>query len=165
MTLAIQALVFDWGDTLMRVLPGASGPMADWETVELVPGVAQALAELGRYTCCVASNAGDSDARLMAKALERVGIRRHFAFLWTSQELDCIKPDSRFFAAVLSALDLPAAACVMIGDSYARDIEPAHALGMRTVWLAPAGAVDQPARPAADVIIHNMAQLPAALQG
>jgi len=27
----IKALIFDWGDTVMRDFPDCKGPMADWE--------------------------------------------------------------------------------------------------------------------------------------
>lgn len=53
----VKAVVFDWGDTLMRAFEFY------WPRVALVPGVAEALEQLaGQVTLCVASNAGDSDA-------------------------------------------------------------------------------------------------------
>jgi hypothetical protein len=71
----IKALVFDWGDTLMRDYPEYSGSMAFWPKVELMPYVDEALKAVGNmYTCYAASNAGASDLVLMGKAFERVGI-------------------------------------------------------------------------------------------
>jgi len=35
----IRALIFDWGDTVMRVFPEFSGPMAHWPRVEAVHGI------------------------------------------------------------------------------------------------------------------------------
>lgn len=46
------------------------------------------------------------------------------------------KPNRRFFDAVLKAAGVPAGACVMIGNSEAKDILPAVRLGMRTVRVA-----------------------------
>ena len=158
----IHALIFDWGDTLMQVWPEQAGPMVEWPQVALIPGVRAALESLaGRYLCCVASNAGDSDAELLAQALDRVHIAKFFDHLWTSKELGATKPNTAFFSAVLAKLALPAGACVMIGDSYEKDITPARRLGMRTIWLTPSTPEDAPA---ADAIAHSMDALPAALE-
>jgi FMN phosphatase YigB (HAD superfamily) len=153
-------VVFDWGDTLMRDLQ-SPGPMALWPRVEVVEGVVEALETLhGRLRCCVASGAGESDAELMAQALERVGLRRFFRGLWTSKELGISKQEPAFYRALLDRLGLPAAACVMVGNDYDKDILPAKAAGMRTVWLAGSPSGDAAA---ADAIIHSMADLRAAI--
>jgi len=46
------------------------------------------------------------------------------------------KPHPRFFEAALEAAGAPARACVMIGNSEAKDIVPAASLGMRTLRVA-----------------------------
>jgi putative hydrolase of the HAD superfamily len=153
----IRAVIFDWGDTLMRDLqyPGA---MVHWPRVELVPGAVEALEAIeGQYICCLASNAGDSDAALMAQALDRAGIRRYFDHLWTSRELGANKPDTRFFQAVLQNLRLAPTECVFVGNDYQKDIVPAKASGMRTVWLAPPALADDSA---ADRTIARLEELP-----
>jgi putative hydrolase of the HAD superfamily len=45
------------------------------------------------------------------------------------------KPDSKIFLAALAKLALPAEKVIFIGDSYERDMIPARALGMKTLWL------------------------------
>jgi HAD superfamily hydrolase (TIGR01509 family) len=45
------------------------------------------------------------------------------------------KPSPEPFERVLSAAGVASARAVMVGDSYAYDIEPAAAMGMRTVWV------------------------------
>ena len=119
----IQAVIFYWGDTLMRDLNQYRGAMMQWPRVERIRGVEGALASLkGRVVLCVASNAGDSDASLMGRALERVGIRHFFDHLWTSRELGAAKPSPDFFRAVLRKLDLEPVSCVMVGNDYEKDI-------------------------------------------
>jgi putative hydrolase of the HAD superfamily len=58
--------------------------------------------------------------------------------------LDCVidshwvgvaKPDPAIFRLALDRLGVPAASALMVGDSYERDIVPAHGIGMRTAWL------------------------------
>jgi HAD superfamily hydrolase (TIGR01509 family) len=135
--------------------------MAFWPEVALLPGVGEALEAISsRLVCCVASNAGDSDAALMGRALERGGIGRHFRHLWTSRELGAAKPAPEFFAAILDRLGLEAGECVFVGNDYAKDIAPARAAGMKAVWLNPAGAAGAEH---AGAIIRTMADLPAAL--
>ena len=158
----IRAVVFDWGNTLMRDLSGFRGPMAEWPRVELVPGVADALERLPRYlVCCVATNAVDSDAELLGLALERGGIRHHFRHLFTARELGAIKPDPRFFRRILLTLGVEPRASIMVGDSYTTDIAAAKAVRMRTVWFSQA-PLTRPT-PCADVVIHSMEDLPSAV--
>jgi HAD superfamily hydrolase (TIGR01509 family) len=158
---AIQAVVFDWGDTLMRDLPQFEGAMVHWPRVERMPGVMETLGPLkGRAVLCVASNAGDSDAELMGRALERAGIRHYFDHLWTSSELGATKPSPAFFLAILRELELEPQGCVTVGNDYEKDIVPAKAAGMWTVWLAPLPA---PKVPDADAVIHAMEELAPAL--
>lgn len=165
--MTVRVIIFDWGDTLMRDLPGQEGPMAFWPTVELVPGVKEALAELDPgLVCCVASNAGVSDAALMGLALERGGIREYFTHLFTHRELGAAKPDVRFFAEAARRAGAAPEECVMVGNDLERDIRGARRAGMKTVWLAPEGdsgrRSDVPSQ--ADVVITSMRELPQAIR-
>jgi HAD superfamily hydrolase (TIGR01509 family) len=45
------------------------------------------------------------------------------------------KPSPELFRTALRNAGIPAGQSVMVGDSYVKDIQPAAALGMRTVWL------------------------------
>jgi len=160
----VRAVIFDWGDTVMQDFPDYDGPMVSWPRVELVPGVDRALAELsGQYLCCLASNAGASDAALVGQALERVGIRHFFRHLWTSKELGAAKPAPAFFLGITAQLGLEPGACVMVGNDYHKDIAGARAAGLRTVWFNPDGAAAP--GPCADAIIRTPDDLPRALAG
>ena len=154
----VKALVFDWGDTLMRDFSEYQGPMVHWPRVEVIPGVPDVLPQLHeQMTCCVASNAGDSDAELMGLALARVGIRQYFHHLVTSRELGATKPDPTFFREILRRLAVEPQACIMIGNDYLKDIVPAKSTGMRTVWFSEA-PVTEPAS-CADAVLHSMKDL------
>ncbi|WP_319371627.1 HAD family hydrolase [uncultured Ilyobacter sp.] len=129
----INVLIFDWGDTLMRD-SGDTGPMVHWENVEIIPGVRETLAKLKEdYILCVASNAGESDAKLMRAALKRVAIDSFFSYFFTSAELGFEKPDSKFFEAILKIGSFCSHGCVMIGNDYEKDIVPSKLLGMNTI--------------------------------
>lgn len=157
----IKVLVFDWGDTLMRDFPEYPGPMADWPEVAVIPGAAEALEDLHRkYICCVASNAGDSDAYLMGLALERAGLRKYFQRLFTSRELGTGKPNPEFFRAAALRLGIEPGECVMIGNSYEQDIAPAKAAGLQTVLVGEVSEAERSARfPAADAVVCSLSEL------
>ena len=54
-----------------------------------------------------------------------------------SRRVGAVKPDSRIFNAALEALNLPAGKCLMVGDSFERDIKGALNMGMKAAWLVP----------------------------
>ena len=88
---SIRGVVWDWGDTLMKDIPGQEGPMAAWPRVEAMPGAASALKALSVLPVqCVATNATDSDGDKVAEALERVGLLDHLAYSFTSFARDVV---------------------------------------------------------------------------
>ena len=132
----IEALIFDWGDTVMRDYPEMPGPMFSWPHVELVPGVLQVLEQFStKYQCDIATNAGCSDTIAMRKALQRVDAERYFRFFFSSKDLGYQKPDPRFFTAISTSIGIAASNCLMIGNSYDKDICSAQAAGMQTMFF------------------------------
>lgn len=154
----IEGVVWDWGDTLMRDIPGQAGAMVDWPRVEAMPGAALALKCLSALPLqCVATNAVDSDGASVAAALGRVGLRTHLTHFLTSSELGPAKPDPAFFEAVSRTLRVPPSALVSIGNDYAKDIVPAKMVGMATILVSPEG---EGPREAADLVVANLVALP-----
>lgn len=45
------------------------------------------------------------------------------------------KPNPAIFALGVCALDLPASQVLVVGDTYTKDIVPAHQLGCHTLWI------------------------------
>ena len=45
------------------------------------------------------------------------------------------KPNPAIFALGVCALDLPASQVLVVGDTYGKDIVPAHKLGCHTLWI------------------------------
>ena len=132
----IKAIIFDWGNTVMRDFPECKGPMAEWEHVEWIPFAEDALKVLHqKYICCIASNAGYSDTNAMRKALERVGADKYFLFFFTSKDLGYEKPDKRFFLKIAESIHVDPQQCLMIGNDYKKDICGAKAVGMITVFF------------------------------
>ncbi|MBN1661540.1 MAG: HAD family hydrolase [Anaerolineae bacterium] len=161
----IRAVVFDWGDTVMRNLPGYSGPMVHWPVVEVVPGIEEALRRLNAtYKLAMATNARDSGTELVRAALRRVGLEAYFDFVLTARDLGAGKPDPRFFQALLEWLGSRADETVMVGDDYQTDVAGAKETGLRAIWFNEAGAPCPHARPLYDAQVTVMADLPALLE-
>lgn len=157
-------LVFDWGDTVMRVFPEFEGPMANWPTVAEVDGIVEALEGLkDRYHMVVASNAGDSHAPAVWRALRRVGLGEYFQAVFTANELGSSKPQLAFFRQLQNVLSRPSHELVMIGDSYTADVLGARQAGWLAAWYNP-GKLPAPAlMPLHDIEVHDLRRLPALL--
>ncbi len=160
----IRAVLFDWGDTLMRTLPHA-GPMASWPEVSVTEGAHEALERLQLdYRLAVATNAGDSDGRLVRQALERGSIKEYFAHVFTARDLRASKPDASFFTRALKELACTPREAVMVGDKYDDDVIGAKRAGLWTVWFNPENRpVPAYARGYCDRAITSLSELPAAL--
>lgn len=162
----MRAVIFDWGDTVMRTFPQYAGPMADWPEVAAMPGAAAALAALrGRYRLALATNARDSDPMAVRTALRRGGLDGYFDLVVTAKELGAAKPAAAFFRAALARLGCAPDEAAMVGDSYDADVAGAKAAGLRAVWYNPAQAACPEPHPVYDAEIGRLADLPAALAG
>lgn len=156
----LEGVVWDWGDTLMRDIPGQDGPMVEWPRVEAMPGAAAALRTLSVVPVqCVATNAEASDGRAVAAALERVGLRDHLARFFTSRELGVRKPDPKFFLRVAQLLGASPSRLLAIGNDLEKDVVPAVAAGLATVWVAGSRSEDPPAP--VDLVVPDLATLAA----
>jgi putative hydrolase of the HAD superfamily len=154
----IKALIFDWGNTVMRDYPECKGPMFEWEHVEAIPHIKDALEYLRHnYICCIASNAGFSDTLLMRKALKRVSLVKYFYYYFTSRELGREKPDKRFFLNISEKIKIKPEECILIGNDYKKDIEGAKAAGMKTI-LFNENCI-KAKFPDANIVINSMTEL------
>ncbi len=122
------------------------------------PNVAESLKyfqDKGVRTACL-TNGRDFFQRNKIKAL---GFECYFDVILTSCEVGVKKPDLRIFSIALERLQATADQCIYIGDSLSADIQPAKALGMKTIWKVSqkAGKV-----PEADFQIDCFSDLPIA---
>ncbi|WP_025770321.1 HAD family hydrolase [Thioalkalivibrio sp. HK1] len=106
---------------------------AEWRS-RLVPfdGVQETLAALKeRYRVGAITN-GNADVR-------RVGIDHLLDFVITPVEAGAAKPDAAIFRCALDTVQVRAQEAVHVGDDPVCDIAGAAALGMKTIWMNPAG--------------------------
>jgi len=153
----IKALIFDWGDTIMRDFE-EPGPVSEWKEVAWIPGAAESLQKLyQKYVCIIATSASHSDTAEMKKALKRMGADRYFKYFYSKEELGFAKPDPRFFERILSLRKLQPEDVAMIGNLYDKDISSAKKAGLFTVFFNENDLSGD--FPDADIIIRRMHEL------
>jgi phosphoglycolate phosphatase-like HAD superfamily hydrolase len=155
-----QLLIFDWGDTLMRVFPQYSGVMVKWPVVKATPGAAQGLAGLAGYIrMVVGTNAADSSALMVQQALDRVGLGKYFEAVFTTHEIEVRKPDPAFFWGIIRLLNIEKQHAAVVGDDFLEDITGARNAGLRAIWLNPQSSECPFAIPVQDADIKSLAEL------
>ncbi len=162
----IQAMVFDWGDTLMVNDGPQDQPMVTWAQVAAVNGAREALQALsGQYRLVVATNARQSGAAQVAQALARVGLHGYFEQIFTVNELDqACKPELEFFRALERRLGLHSDELLMVGDDALVDVGGAANAGWRSVWYNPQQQAAPGLRPLASGEVVHLANLPGVLE-
>lgn len=69
------------------------------------------------------------------QVLKDAGIDGYFLDVIESAVVGVRKPNPAIFALGVCALDLPASQVLVVGDTYGKDIIPAHKLGCHTLWI------------------------------
>lgn len=94
--------------------------------------------------------------------LQSYGIDGYFKDVIESAVVGIRKPDSQIFALGIEALALSPDEVLVVGDSYSKDVIPAHSLGCHTIWLKGKGwntsdeSIDTPC---ADRVIKHLAEV------
>jgi HAD superfamily hydrolase (TIGR01509 family) len=132
------------------------------------PATTVVLARLAeRYRLALLSNypCGES----IRTSLARLGLDRCFETVVVSADLGLVKPHRDLFDRVLTALDLPAAACVMVGDNWLADVQGARRRGLRAVlsteYVSYEDFTPLPGDHEPDARIARLAELPDLLTG
>jgi len=85
----------------------------------------------------IASNTYWRDAQSYWEDFRLLGMADHVDAIVTSVDAGHLKPHPAVFEMAMRAGGAPAERCVVIGNKEANDIEPALALGMRTILVHP----------------------------
>lgn len=113
---------------------GFCGSMYQWPKIFVYEDVPKTLEYLAaNYVLGVATNANDSGAGAVRKALDRGGIGKFIGPIYSSGEVGFQKPQPEFFGHILKDLGLQEEAVCMVGDSFVNDVVPA--LGIQSFWL------------------------------
>ena len=122
-------------------------------------GLNLVLAELRkRFTLCVAS---DEFSEHLEKKLDATvpAWRKIFRMIVTPEKTGVMKPSRRYYSLILLEVGVKPEECVVVGDSWQRDLRPAKQLGMKTVLIA------ERKEGSPDAIISNISELPGIIDG
>jgi putative hydrolase of the HAD superfamily len=156
--LPYPTILFDWGNTVMRDYPEITIPMVEWETVEVIEGIADVLEYLqssGRRIG-LATSASISDETQIRGALARAELDTYFSQVYCFKNTNLPKGEA-FYCHILSDLGIPASDALMVGDSFQNDVQAANAVGMFAVWFNPGS--NEKRSGALHVTVHSMKEL------
>ena len=157
-TLRSSTVLFDWGDTVMRDDPASTVPMVEWQTVEVVEGIADVLEYLrssGRRIV-LATSANISDENQIRGALARGGLADYFSYIYSFKNTNLQKGEA-FYRHILDDLHIPASDALMVGDHFEKDVLAANAAGIFAVWFNPRS--DETRSDELHVTVHSMQEL------
>ena len=156
--LRYPTILFDWGDTVMRDDPTMTAPMIEWETVEVIDGIADVLAYLhasGRRIA-LATSAEVSDEEQIRGTLARVVLNQYFSRIYCFKNMNLPKGEA-FYRHILSDLNVPASDALMVGDHFEKDVQIPNSLGMFAVWFNPKS--EETRESDLHVTVHSMEEL------
>ena len=125
----------------------------------LVTDLHQLTAELRRMNLglCVMTNDAEAPARAHLASVQASDL---FDFVIGSDSGFGAKPQAAPLLALADKMDIPAAACVMVGDST-HDLRAGRAAGMRAVAVLTGLAEADELAPLADAVLPDVSHLPA----
>ena len=143
-----QTQIFDWLNKEAETAPQV-----------LVTDLHRLTAELRRINLglCVMTNDAENPARAHLASVEALDL---FDFVIGSDSGFGAKPDAAPLLALADKMDIPAAACVMVGDST-HDLHAGRAAGMRAVAVLTGLAEADELAPLADAVLPDVSHLPA----
>ena len=99
----------------------------------------------------------------LATVCDNLRLRPVFRVVVDSTQVGFTKPDPRIFRTAVEALGVPLGASVFVGDSFARDMAGARAVGMPHVWLVEDRAPRGPACCPGDRVVRSLREVEALL--
>jgi FMN phosphatase YigB (HAD superfamily) len=156
--LRYPTILFDWGDTVMHDYPERTNPMVEWESVEVIDGIADVLAYLhstGRRIV-LATSAAISDEEQIRGALKRGGLDAYFSGIYCFKNTRLPKGEA-FYRYILDDLQLSPSNALMVGDGFEKDIQIPNLLGIYGVWFNPQSVKIR--RDEMHFTVHSMGQL------
>jgi FMN phosphatase YigB (HAD superfamily) len=142
----------------MRDHPEITTPMVEWETVEVVEGIAAVLEYLqasGRRMV-LATSAAISDEGQIRGALARGGLDVYFSHIYCFKNTNLPKGEA-FYHHILNDLDISVSDALMVGDGFEKDIQEANAVGIFAVWFNPRSKEIR--KSAVSATVHSMQAL------
>jgi putative hydrolase of the HAD superfamily len=135
---AYPMIIFDWGDTVIYDDPTMAVPVVEWTEIKVIEGILDVLTDLQASGRCIimATGALVSDEIQIHAALARVNLDSYFSKIYCFKNTGHPKGEE-FYRHILADLNVPATDVIMVGDSFAKDVQIPNALGIFAVWFNP----------------------------
>jgi FMN phosphatase YigB (HAD superfamily) len=161
--LRYPSVLFDWGDTVMRDDPEITIPMVEWETIEVIDGIADVLGYLhsSDRQILLATSASISDESQIWGALARGRLDEYFSRIYCFKNTHLPK-GKEFYHHILNDLQIPTSDILMVGDGFERDVLDANAVGIFAVWFNPKS--EETRTNELHITVHSMHELRAFFQ-
>lgn len=156
--LRFPTVLFDWGDTVMRDYPEITIPMVEWETIDVINGIADVLEYVhssGRQIV-LATSAAISDESQIWGALKRGELDQYFSGIYCFKNTEIEKSEA-FYRHILNDLRIPASEALMVGDGFEKDVQAANTVGIFAVWFNPKS--DEARTDELHITVHSMQEL------
>jgi FMN phosphatase YigB (HAD superfamily) len=156
--LRYPVVLFDWGDTVMRDYPEITIPMVEWETIEVIEGIADVLEYLrstGRRIV-LATSASISDEGQIWGALARGRLDTYFSRIYCFKNTNLPKGEE-FYRYILNDLGISASDALMVGDGFEKDVQAANAVGIFAVWFNRKS--DETRKDDLHITVHSLSEL------
>ena len=123
--------------SVARIRRAMALPVAD--RMRPLPGAPELLAQIHSWGLrnVIASNTYWRDAESYWDDFRLLGMAEHIDAIVTSVDAGHLKPHPAVFEMAMRVAGVPADRCVVIGNREENDIEPALALGMKTILVHP----------------------------
>jgi len=142
----------------MRDDPASMVPMVEWQTIEVIEGIASVLKYLrssGRRAI-LATSASISDEDQIRGALARGGLDQYFSHIYCFKNTNLPKGEA-FYRHILSDLSISPFDALMIGDGFEKDVQAANAAGIFAIWFNPRS--EETRQGNLHVTVHSMQDL------
>ena len=128
-----ESLLLSLSDSEIHQIAVDMAHYIDAKTLDLLQENKQVLEHLKQagYPMVLVSNFYGN----INQVLKDAGIDGYFKEVIESAVVGVRKPNPAIFALGVCALDLPASQVLVVGDTYGKDIMPAHKLGCHTLWI------------------------------
>ena len=128
-----ESLLFSLSDSEIHQIAVDMAHYINAKTLDLLQENKQVLEHLKQagYPMVLVSNFYGN----INQVLKDAEIDGYFKDVIESAVVGVRKPNPAIFALGVCALDLPASQVLVVGDTYGKDIIPAHKLGCHTLWI------------------------------
>ncbi|MFH1847722.1 MAG: HAD family hydrolase, partial [Candidatus Omnitrophota bacterium] len=107
--------------------------------IKTMPGLKSAFPTLKNYKLAIVT---EESRDLTDAKLEALGLAKNFQIILTSDDIGAMKPDERYYKKAFARLKVLPSECLVVGDSYHKDLAIPKKLGAAVVCIGESREAD-----------------------